>query len=76
MMIDSKDYIESIKDEPLEELLKERDEFIKEMHEFENKEKEDLDDIVITCPSPETQYQFSFLYLAELCKVISERLND
>lgn len=66
-------YIELMKNLTLEELLKERDELIERMHDFEKREIDYMED---RYPSPYDVYSYEFLYLSELCKLIYERLYD
>ena len=74
MMIDPKTYSESIRNESLLELKKERNRLIKEIREYEN--AMDDDNIFMSVnPDPETIYLNNHLYLAELCRLIGERLS-
>lgn len=74
MMIDPKNYIETMEDEPLEELLKERDNFIKNMHKFENNEIDEEEYCID--PSPDVEYIVSFSYLSELCNLIHKKIVE
>ena len=74
MMIDPKTYSQSIRNESLSELKKERNRLIKEIREYDD--AIDDDNILMICnPDPETIYLNNHLYLAEVCKLISERLS-
>ena len=74
MMIDPKTYSESISNESLSELKKERNRLIKEIREYEN--AMDDDNIFMSGnPDPETIYLNNHLYLAEVCRLIGERLS-
>ena len=74
MMIDPKIYSESIRNESLTELKKERNRLIKEIREYEN--AMDDDNIFMSGnPDPETIYLNNHLYLAEVCRLIGERLS-
>lgn len=74
MMIDPKTYSESIRNESLLELKKERNRLIKEIREYEN--AMDDDNIFMSGnPDPETIYLNNHLYLAEVCRLIGERLS-
>ena len=74
MMIDPKIYSQSIRNENLTELKKERNRLIEEIMEYEN--ALDDDNIFMTGnPDPETIYLNNHLYLAEVCKLIGERLS-
>ena len=75
MMIDPKIYSESIRNESLTELKKERNRLIKEIKEYEN--AMDDDNIFMSGnPDPETICLNNHLYLAEVCRLIGERLSD
>ena len=74
MMIDPKTYSQIIRNESLLELKKERNRLIEEIMEYEN--ALDDDNIFMTGnPDPETIYLNNHLYLAEVCRLIGERLS-
>lgn len=74
MMIDPKTYSQIYMGESLSELTKERDMLIEEIREYED--ARDEDNIFMACnPDPETIYLNNHLYLAEVCKLIGERLS-
>lgn len=75
MMIDSKTYSESIRNESLTELKKERNRLIEEIMEYDNAMYDD-NIVMISNPDPETIYLNNHLYLAEVCRLIGERLSD
>ena len=75
MMIDPNIYSESIRNESLTELKKERNRLIKEIKEYENAMDDD-NIVMINNPDPETIYLNNYLYLAEVCRLIGERLSD
>ena len=75
MMIDPKIYSESIRNESLTELKKERNRLIKEIKEYENAMDDD-NIVMISNPDPETIYLNNHLYLAEVCRLIGERLSQ
>ena len=75
MMIDPKIYSESIRNENLTELKKERNRLIKEIKEYENAMDDD-NIVMISNPDPETIYLNNHLYLAEVCRLIGERLSQ
>ena len=75
MMIDPKTYSQSIRNENLTELKKERNRLIEEIREYENAMYDD-NIVMISNPDPETIYLNNHLYLAEVCKLIGERLSD
>ena len=75
MMIDPKIYSESIRNESLTELKKERNRLIEEIREYENAMYDD-NIVMISNPDPETICLNNHLYLAEVCRLIGERLSD
>ena len=75
MMIDPKIYSESIRNESLTELKKERNRLIEEIREYDNAMDDD-NIVMISNPDPETIYLNNHLYLAEVCRLIGERLSD
>ena len=75
MMIDPKTYSQSIRNENLTELKKERNRLIEEIREYENGMYDD-NIVMISNPDPETIYLNNHLYLAEVCRLIGERLSD
>ena len=75
MMIDPKIYSQSIRNENLKELKKERNRLIEEIREYENAMYDD-NIVMISNPDPETIYLNNHLYLAEVCRLIGERLSD
>ena len=73
-MIDPKTYSQSIRNESLSELKKERNRLIKEIREYDD--AIDDDNIFMSGnPDPETIYLNNQLYLAEVCMLIGERLS-
>ena len=75
MIINPKIYSQSIRNESLSELKKERNNLIKQIREYENAMDDD-NILMISDPDPETIYLNNHLYLAEVCKLIGERLSD
>ena len=75
MMINPKIYSESIRNESLTELKKERNRLIEEIREYDNAMYDD-NIFMISNPDPETIYLNNHLYLAEVCRLIGERLSD
>ena len=75
MMIDPKTYSLSIRNGSLSELKKERNRLIEEIREYENAMYDD-NIVMISNPDPETIYLNNHLYLAEVCRLIGERLSD
>ena len=74
MMIDPKTYSESIRNESLLELKKERNRLIKEIREYDNAMYDD-NIFMSGNPDPETICLNNHLYLAEVCRLIGERLS-
>ncbi len=73
-MIDPKIYSQSIRNENLTELKKERNRLIEEIREYDD--AIDDDNIFMSGnPDPETIYLNNHLYLAEVCMLIGERLS-
>ena len=75
MMVDPKIYSESIRNESLTELKKERNRLIEEIMEYDNAMYDD-NIVMISNPDPETIYLNNHLYLAEVCRLIGERLSQ
>ncbi len=78
MMLDPKSYIESMKDEPFENLIEARNTLIDEIKDLEEIALKKGDDKgSYNCsPSPGVKYQVEHEYLAELCLLIRERYNS
>ena len=74
MMIHPKTFRESLENATLEEIIKERDNLIREIRRYE-KGKIPIEDYCM-CPSPETVYRMNNLYLAELCYLINEKSRE
>ena len=75
MIIDPKTYSQIIRNDSLTELKKERNRLIKEIREYEDAIDDD-NIFMISNPDPETIYLNNHLYLAEVCRLIGERLSD
>ena len=71
MMIDPKDYRDSLEEAPLDKIIKERDKIIREIRRYE-KGKIPEEEYWID-PSPEVVYIVHNLYLVELCNLIIEK---
>lgn len=72
MMISPQVYVDELKNEPFEKLVKERERLYKELKKIE-KDAFDLErksDAWNICPGPDVQYQMHLEYLAELCNFI------
>lgn len=74
MMISPYSYIEEQKDKSYKQLLKERDDLLKEIKEFENNQYNIAEQEIIS-PSPEVVYQCNLMYLGKLCDLIAEKYN-
>ncbi|MBE6027509.1 MAG: hypothetical protein E7227_02750 [Clostridiales bacterium] len=74
MMISPEGFIEEYKNKSYIELVKVRDELLKEIRGFEKDKGQDGMGIMIS-PSPEVRYQCNLLYLGKLCELISEKYN-
>lgn len=75
MMISPETYAEELKNEPLERLIKERNNLLKEIIHFEKSRKKSSDAEVV-CPSPETQYYWNMHYLVEVSKLIINKYDE
>ena len=75
MIINPKIYSQSIRNESLSELKKERNRLIREIMEYEDAMDDD-NIYMISNPDPETIYLNNHLYLAEVCRQIGERLSQ
>lgn len=73
MMISPQNYVDDMKEKCYEDLIKEKDKLIKEIHRFENNKIADNEFCIN--PSPEVVYQCNLLYLRELCKLIYDKFN-
>lgn len=67
-------FIEELKDEPIERLIKERNQIIRELRFYERNSKEDSD--IGIHPSPETVYYWNHQYLLKLIELIIQRLRE
>lgn len=75
MMISSESYMETIKDLNFEQLVKERNKLIKELHRFEKKIY-DVDMEVVIHPSPDVVYQCNNQYLIKVTELINIRFRE
>ncbi len=78
MMISPGVYIDGFKDADYNTLIKERDELINFIVDFEKKEKagDRSGSEWMMMPSPDVQYQMNLEYLAELCKLMHQKYNE
>ena len=74
MMIDPVTFRKGLEDAPLDRIIKERDQIIREIRRYE-KGKIPEEDYMMD-PSPEVVYYCNNLYLAELCFLINEKRNQ
>ena len=76
-MVSPEWFVEQLKNEPYEKLIEERNELIREIQIFE--EKETIGDRSggewMIHPMPDVIYQCNLEYLAGLCKLMQERYN-
>lgn len=77
MMISPECFIEEQKNKSYKQLIEERNELIRKISEFEEKEKagDRSGEEWFICPSPQVRYQSNLEYLAELCKYMQQRYN-
>lgn len=77
MMISPGYFAEQIKNYAYPELIRERDELIRYIQEFEKKDMagDRSDPEWRYSPSPVVRYQMYFEYLAELCGIMKEKYN-
>ena len=72
LMLDPISVRKSLENESLDKIIKERDAIIREIMRFE-KNKIPQEDYLID-PHPKTIYTCKFLYLAEICNLIYEKM--
>lgn len=78
MMMSPEAYVYSHRDDSIADLIKERNNLIKEMIELEkivfdpNKTSPEW----LTIPGPDVQYSFCCCYLSEICKLIRDKYNS
>lgn len=77
MMLSPGGYIEDFKDADYSTLIKERDELIAYIVDYERKEKagDRSGNEWMICPSPEVHYQMYLEYLAEICRLMHQKYN-
>ena len=78
MMISPGVYMEQLKDAPYAKLIRERDQLIESIREFEKAELagDRSDPEWRYCPSPEVRYQMHLEYLSALCSFMHEKYNQ
>lgn len=74
MMVSPEIYINDLKDESYEKLIKERDKLVRDIKKYENRS----DDVIEPCtnPSREIMYTYHHIYLAKVCELLFEKLNE
>ena len=77
MMISPENYVSRLKNAPYTELMRERDELLESVQQYEGKEMigDRSDEGWLQYPSPEVIYQMKLEYLAALCSMMHERYN-
>lgn len=77
MMISPEGYVNDLKNETYEKVLKERYKIIREIRYFEKHREEIMnsEEIYIT-PSPEVVYQWNLECLSLLCTLLIDKLNE
>lgn len=73
MMVSPMGYLEGVKELSYEELIKEKNQLIRQINRFEKGKIKQEEHMI--CPSPDVIYQMNLEYLAELCKYMKERYN-
>ena len=76
MMPDPQSYVESVKDYPYQDLIKEKDELVRDIRKLERQLFNNQDQIEIRYPSPDVEYQVYLEYLSELTAYMSKRYNE
>jgi len=78
MMPDPQSYVESIKDYPYRDLIKEKDELVRDIRKLERQlfNNQDKEQIEIRYPSPDVEYQVYLEYLSALTAYMSKRYNE
>ena len=76
-MISPEAYVIGLQDADYTTLIKERNELIESIQEFEKKEKaaDRSGDEWNIMPSPEVRYKVKLIYLSELCRFMADKYN-
>lgn len=74
-MISPESYMETIKNLTLEQLVKERNKLIRELHRFEKRSDDENLEIFIH-PSPEVVYQCNNEYLIKVTELINIKFRE
>ncbi len=75
-MTSPKCYIDNLKNEPFEVLIKERNKLIQEIKYFEKHKKEIMNDELKVFPSPDTIYGWNLQALGYLCQLMSDKVFE
>ena len=77
MMIGPEGYIDRLKDASYPELIKEREQLLRRITDFEEKEMagDRSGEEWLIKPSPDVHYQMELEYLGELCRLMAEKYN-
>lgn len=75
MMISPQSFINECKDKKYAQLIQIREGLLADIRYFE-KHKDEADEELIICPSPEVVYQMNLKYLGKVCELISDKYND
>ena len=73
MIVDPKEFRESLRHASLTDIIYERDRIISQMRKYERGKTPEEDFCRI--PSPETEYYCNLSYLSEICDLIQERIQ-
>lgn len=69
-----KDYRKNLENKSIEYLILERNRLIRSMEQFENNELPEEE--YYEEPNPATIYMYDYLYLAEICDLVSKKISD
>lgn len=77
-MISPEVFVAGLQDAEYKTLMKERDNLIEFIQEFEEKwiNNDRTGDERSIMPSPEVQYQVNLAYLSELCRFMADKYNE
>ncbi len=77
MMMSPESFVRAYKDEPIEEIIKIRDELIDNIKELEKIvfSKDRSSDEWNFHPGPDVRYQVNLEYLSQICILLSEKYN-
>ena len=69
-------YIDELKNEPYEKLIKVRDRLIREIRHFEKHQEEIMNKEEMLCPSPDVVHVWNLQVLGHLCTIMSDKFNE